>query len=427
LAINLFIGQAYAINLDQVIGNTLNNNPDIKIVTSVRHAVKYELKQAEAAYYPSIDITLGYGQENSDNVTTNNRTGGDLSLDRQEAALSIKQMLFDGFDTQAATARQAARLNAADYRLQEMAETVTLRVIEAYFSVLMQTELLELTKDNLVVHQKTLKDIKALSEQGAGRHSDYQQTAGREALATSSMLYATGNLSDSQANYLRVTSEMPENLETKVQHTFNLPESLEAALKIAHETHTSIQAAKAELIVAKSAAKQSKSSYYPDVHFEIDATRNENLDGVEFENNDVSAMLRLRYNLYRGGADKARVAAALQRTQAAQATVQRHEQVVEEGVRLTWNALDIVKQRIEYLEKHVSSSKIVVKSYSDQFRIGRRSLLDVLDSKNELYTAKASLINGRYAAILNYYRLLASTGQLLSSFNLNVLPDDTKE
>jgi len=339
--------------------------------------------------------------------------------------LSLKQMLFDGFDTRYSAQRQQARVDAAAHRVQETSDTVALRTVEVFLDVFRRQSLVELAKDNLVVHQKILEQIQALFDKGAGRKADVKQAESREALAVANLLQAQGQLRDTETNYQRVTGTPPQNLETAQHQAVEqaLPANEKSALEQAVLRHPSVQAAQSELQAAQAAYEQARSYAMPKLDLELSASRNNNLDGVESKNNDVSALLRMRYNLYRGGADRARRMESAERVSAAKATLQRAQRTVEEDLRLNWNAFHTIQERLGYLEKHVAASQEVVNAYEQQFKLGQRSLLDVLDAKNELYNAKSALISAHYGKTISLYRLLANTGQLLSVLGVEALPE----
>ncbi len=419
---------AYTVQADtlkQVIERTLHSNPDIEVMTRSRLAADYSLRQAQAGYLPSLDIQLGYGWENSDNITTTINNADDLSLMRREASISLQQMLFDGFDTRYATAQQRAQVEAFAHRVQESSDIVVLRTVEVFLDTFRRQTLVELAKDHLIVHQKTLQQIEKLFQKGAGRKADVKQAESREALAVANLLQHQGQVRDTESNYRRITGELPNDLqEAQHQAVFQvLPAHLETALAQAMQHNPLLKASNSDLAAAQAAYDQARSHLMPTLDVELSASRNNNLDGVEFKNNDLTAMLRLRYNLYNGGANQAKRMETAERVSAAKAAVQRTQRRIEEDVRLTWNALQTLRERIAYMEKHVEASEEVVTAYEQQFKLGQRSLLDVLDSKSELYNAKSALVNARHAEVIGVYRLLGNTGQLLPALGIEALPE----
>ena len=64
-------------------------------------------------------------------------------------------------------------------------------------------------------------------------------------------------------------------------------------------------------------------------------------------------------------------------------------------------------------------------AYKQQFSLGQRTLLDLLDSANEMFVAKSDYVNTRYDRILSMYRVFASMGMLHKTFE-NDLPPETE-
>lgn len=58
----------------------------------------------------------------------------------------------------------------------------------------------------------------------------------------------------------------------------------------------------------------------------------------------------------------------------------------------------------------------VVTKYDDQFSVGRRSLLNVLDVRQEQFRAQSALVDASLLQRLSEDRLLAAQGQLLDQF-----------
>jgi len=54
-----------------------------------------------------------------------------------------------------------------------------------------------------------------------------------------------------------------------------------------------------------------------------------------------------------------------------------------------------------------------------QFLVGQRSLLDVLDAENELYSSEVQLVTAKANEAGTAYRLLALGGNLLASLSID--------
>ena len=253
--------------LTTVIQQTLETNPEVLITIENLHMVEQQLQQAQAGYRPTIDLIGGYGRETSDNVSTR-RAGGDISLTRRETGLSLSQMLFDGFEVKNSVNKHQYLVNSAAYKVQESSENIALLAAEVYLEILRRRQLVELSKDNVVIHQKILDQIRTLAIGGAGRQADVQQSSSRLALAKSSLVNAQGNLRNTEITYRRITGELPDALTqpdfTSLETT--LPQSETKALEIALNSHPALQMAYAELEAAQAAHQQANSTF---IHREV--------------------------------------------------------------------------------------------------------------------------------------------------------------
>jgi adhesin transport system outer membrane protein len=409
---------ASAITLQETIDTTINTHPDVLAAGSERNAVSEEINQAKAGYYPTLDLTLGTGFENSDNSTTRGAGRGHDSLNRNEASLQLRQMLFDGMATKNEVKRQKARTNARAYTVFGEAENTALRATDAYIEVLRRQKLIALAQANFHAHEKTHDQIRLRSEHGVGRRSDMDQSQGRLALARRNLLAEESNLRDAQIAYQRVVGIEPEGLVEPNSPQNAIPETVDEAISQALENHPTLSSAKADVASAHAQHDTASSPFYPRFDFELGTTADNDIDGVRGHNHDVTAMFRMRYNLLNGGRDSARKQeTAYLINQAAEIRNNTHRQV-EESVRLSWNALETVNSQMDYFRLHVASSEKSRDAYQQQFGLGQRTLLDLLDSENEVFVSSQALVNAEYDQLFAMYRIINSMGALLETVNV---------
>jgi adhesin transport system outer membrane protein len=67
---------------------------------------------------------------------------------------------------------------------------------------------------------------------------------------------------------------------------------------------------------------------------------------------------------------------------------------------------------------HVIASKDTQSDYVEQFKIGQRSLLDLLDTENELYQARRDFLAAEFDEISAQYRILHSMGLLVDALRV---------
>jgi adhesin transport system outer membrane protein len=404
--------------LEEAVRTTLKTNPDIVASEYNVEAAEELRRQAKAALYPTVDFVLSTGRENSNNATTRAAGSEDFRLSRDERSLRFTQLLYDGFSTKNLVEQQSALMESAVARLVGTQESVSLRAIQVYLEVLRREAVVKLASENLAHHDSTLSKIRERFENGVGTRVDVVQTQGRRAQSKGNVLLAQRDVRNGLAEFYRVVGENPSDL-SRPERVKGLPSTLEEAIETAMQHNPGLVAAKSDLDAAIAAQKQARGAYHPRFDLEVGATRNDDTDGTIGANDDETAVVRMTYNLYRGGADKARINEAQAREFAARETVRSVQRSVTEDVTLVWNELEDILVRLQYLETHVKSTNEVLKVYNEQLSLGKRTLLDLLDVQNELLRANVAYLTGEYTALLASYRVSASTGRLLDTMGLD--------
>ncbi|MEH6650693.1 MAG: TolC family outer membrane protein [Motiliproteus sp.] len=407
--------------LPEAMLDSLRHNPDLSIVMHQYQARGAAVEVAKGGYLPSVDLDGGYGYEETDSPSTRSVDDDhEKELNRGELQLTLRQLLFDGFRTRNDVDRTSAEFEAHRYVLQATAEDLALRVADVYLEVLFAERARDLAQQNLQSHQLIYDKISKRTEQGIGSTSDLSQVDGRLARAESNVIVTENNLLDSQSKFKRLVGTLPQNLQQPELLLSQLPASLAEAEQQALESHPRLVGARLDLDAAGYKIDQLKGNYSPQVYFELGSSWNDDLDGVEGHNNDTTAMIRMNYNLFAGGKDKYQIKeAASQRGEAADILRNASDQV-SEGLELSWNAHQALSRQEGFLARHTTASKETLVAYRKQFGLGRRSLMDLLDTENERFEAEADLLQAIRDKQIAEYRILNATGELLNTLQIQV-------
>jgi adhesin transport system outer membrane protein len=396
----------------------LSNFPEMRAAAANRSALAETAVQARGAWLPTIDANLGLGSERSNNASTR-ALGADQTLPRREAEVTVSQLLFDGGVTSGQVRRSEARALGAGEQVNSAAESTAGRAAQAFVEVMRLRGLLQLARDNVSRHEQTLDLVAKLANSGRGRGADTQQADARLAFAQSSLTQLRGQLVQAEAAYRHIVGQAPGVLADPGEMAARLPASLEAALALVADAHPAVRAAMRELEAAQADREAARGrAVAPRLALELGGSANRDIDGVRGASSDQFAMLRLRYNLYRGGADEARVREAEARMDEALANVSKVRNDTQRDLRQAWDTLLEDRARMPQLGRYVAASNEVVIAYRAQFSIGQRTMLDVLNAENELFTAKSSLYSGLSAITAGELRVLAAVGRLLDALGL---------
>ena len=412
---------ALATTIEESIQAALETNPEVGVVAADREAIEQELRQARAEYLPSVDLRGAAGPEYTDSpVTRHRRNGNDGSttLLRLESQLTLTQMLFDGFATQSEVQRQIARIDSASHRVQEAAEFIGLDAVEAHLDVLRNQALVELARENIEQHQRILGQVRQLEDRGAGSIGDVRQAESRLAEAENALATALGNLRDAEAFYLAVVGVAPVDLEEGLIPLAAVPESPDAAASLASVTSPTVQIANADVDVAEAELRGARAGYYPNLDLELGASAGNDVEGLEGRDVNAQALLVLRYNLFRGGADIAREREAFLRIKEARENLRVAQRDSEREARVAYNALLTAGARLEALRAGVDAQRATRDIYAQQFDLAQRGLLDLLDAENELFIDRTNLATATFTETFAVYRVLAVIGVMLDTLEI---------
>lgn len=413
---------ALAVSIEEAVRAALQTNPDIGIVIENRRATEFELEQARAGYLPTLDFRGAFGAQTTNDPTTRDesRLGGSewKNMPRYESSLTLSQMLYDGAATSSAVEHQESRVISSARRVRETSELIALDAIEAYLEALRQRSLTSLAEDNVRLHELTLDLVAKKAAGGAATIADVQQAQSRLATAEATLEDARARLLDADATYFRVVGEDPKELSRPVPPVWALPDAVEDAIGVALQNNPTISVAKADLQSAVAEYSGTESAFHPTVDLEVTASADRGVDGVRGAEYDGTAMVVMRYNLFNGFADVNRRQEFIARIGEARQRYNREVRLAEEQMRLAWNALESAGRQVAALTREVEANDAVRKTYRKQFDLGGRSLIELLDSENDLFLSKGQLISKQYLEIFATYRILATSGLLLSALDV---------
>ncbi|WP_281558090.1 TolC family outer membrane protein [Thalassomonas sp. RHCl1] len=425
----LYSANIKAQSLEQAVAQALDSHPQIRQAFARFKSKEEDVNRARANYLPTIDLTAGYGYEYTDypgnRRSAGNHDDGKTELQRGEFGISLRQMIFDGLFSPNEIDRTLYEASAEQWTLMSTAEDLALEVSKVYLTYLKTRELVTLAEKNIASHQEIHAQIKERTDSGLGSIADLSQASGRLARAQSNLIAARNNALDARTQFFRLTNTPPKDLVRPVPDADMLPKNSNSGLTLAITRHPVIKSAQQDINAARSFKQTVKANYYPTLSFELSANADNDIGGEKGfssddggHRNDVTAMLRLRYNLFSGGKDSAQErSAAYKVSEAQEINYSAHRQVTE-SFGLAWNAFEMLARQKKYIKQHIIASKETQLTYKEQFSLGQRSLLDLLDTENELFQARQDYLEADFDELSARYRLLNVTGQLLDSLRI---------
>ncbi|MDY0265533.1 MAG: TolC family outer membrane protein [Sulfurospirillum cavolei] len=406
---------AFSLTLEEGVTTILSSNPKVKESVEAYNGVLKELNIAENGYLPTLDVESSYGHQSIKNSATKQEREGNVM---DQTSLVLNQNIFNGFATENAIKQQKSRLEAAAFGVSEKADRTLLAYVNAYISLLKQQELIDLAKESVSTHEAIYRQIKERSDGGFGRISETQQAGSRYTLAQSNLISQENNYKDAVSTFEKLYGKKVEaDALVKPVMTLDIPSSFEKIKEKSLQCNPSVKVQEANIALADALYEGSKAAFYPKLDFEVAGTVGHDVDGNNGRDESVSALLKLRYNLYNKGSD------VLTKEKYAVLKVQEQETLsgtmrdLTESVKFSWESYTSTQKRIAFLKEHRDYSKSTLESYQQEFAIGKRELINLLDAEGEYNSARQALVEAEAALLYAKYRLLDNMGVLTAYFD----------
>jgi len=393
--------------LKTAVEQAVNSNPDVSARFNAYRASVDAVGVARAAYLPKVDLNASAGQE-SDRIGGVSRT-----LGRHQGGVSLTQLLWDGMGTQNDVARAGHDQLARYFELVDATEQTAIEAAKAHYDVQRYRRMVTLAEDNYVQHRYAFLQIQSRFKAGVGRGVDLEQAGARVALAESNLTTEIANLHDVNARYQRLVGVAPaKELGGISMLRDGVPATATEAMNTAVRQSAAISASIENLRGARSVAEGRRSVYQPRVEARVRAEAGRHVDGLQDQSRNSTAEIVLAWNLYNGGADQARIR---QQTNIVSQAADLRDKTCRDArqtAAIAFNDTKKLTEQLAYLDRNTLAIQKARDAYRQQFDIGQRSLLDLLNSENELYTARRAYANAEYDLGLAYARTHAAMNQL---------------
>lgn len=413
-----FSSAAWAENttLEQSVEQAILSNPEISAQFHDFQSGLEGQKVGRGRLLPEVNLQGWTGRE----WRGSSENSGSTDWSRSGYSLSLRQLLFDGFSTINDVRQLGFEKLASYYTLKATVDDLGMQAVQAYLDVQRYREQVRLAEQNYKLHNDILKQIAERSDSGVGRGVDEVQAQARLALAQTNLMTATGNLNDVTQRYQRVVGKIPaESMAETPNVAKDLPKEPKDFTQSVRINPTVL--AKQALVQAAERGKASAKGHFAPT-LELRAATGRDRSDPPYINDQSTqssnVQLMASFNIFRGGADSARVRQTAAQTYAARDIRDYTCRNVQQELAIAWNNVVRLREQMPFLQGHERDIAQVRVAYMQQFKIGQRSLLDLLDTENELFDARQALTNGAFDLRVAEFRWLSISHQLLPALSL---------
>lgn len=402
--------------LKEAARKAIETNPEVTSRLNAYRAALNEVDAARGGYYPRVDLSATAGRE-SDRIRTRNPESDHLN--RNGVTATVTQMLWDGLATRNEVQRLGHARLARYFEFVDASEQAALEAARAHFDVMRFRRLVELAEDNYVQHKSSHDQIQSRFRAGVSRGVDLEQAAARLALAESNLVTEIANLHDVTARYQRVVGELPPALSgSPVRLNLGLAPNASQSLQNSLGTNPAISAAIENFRAVRAQAAGREAAFQPRVEARLRTGTGHNYDGIRDQKRDTVAEIVMNWNLFNGGSDRARTRQFADLTAQAADLRDKACRDVRQTALIAYNDIRKLIDQLKYLDANQLAIEKARDAYRKQFDIGQRSLLDLLNAENELYTARRAYVNADHDLSIAYARTYGAQGNLLSVLGL---------
>lgn len=385
----------------------LKENPDIQIALARQDDARYGVHEAWSGYLPHVDMTVAMGKEHNEP-----EFGKTTNLRRSEGVLTVNQNVWDFGTTANDIARARASYRSAQWATRERIESIAYDISQAYLNVLERQKLLDLADQEIAATEKILNMVTIQADLGLTTPADVSRAKARLDNVRAKLLDRKSALQQAREAYRRLTRRLPGKTTDLPPTEKALPASAQAAVAMIDDHNPRMaQAVQDRRSLDKQRASQT-GTFFPRVALVAQGNWKDDVQGATGTNRDARAMVTVSYSFFNGGRDIATRNRLSARLREADYELDRRRREVEQDIRVDFNALEAARQKIATIDNEIVATEKVADLYRQQFREGRRSVFDLLDSQQILFDAKARQLTNNTDKTLAEFRVLQQLGGL---------------
>ncbi|WP_028114410.1 outer membrane channel protein TolC [Ferrimonas kyonanensis] len=404
---------AQADDLYQIYQQALTKDPVLLQAKATRDAAFEAIDQSRASLLPQISGSLGYGVNWFDDLGEQTDDGGAGS-----AGLSLNQSIYDHANyVNLALSEKSASQSDANYALA--VQNLVVRVSQAYFDVLSAQDALEFVQANKRAIERQLEQTKQRFAVGLTAITDVHEAQAQYDLAVAEEINAQNTLENSYEGLREITGIPHTDLAVLDTQRFSpstpTPSTHEAWLALGEESSLELLSRRLGVDIAKERINLAKTGHLPSLGLSAGVTKSFSEDDrVGSISNDTTGnvALQLSVPIFQGFSVSSQVEQAKYNFVASSQALEESHRSVVRSLRNSLNNVNASMSTIRAYEQSVVSAESALKATEAGFEVGTRTIVEVLTSTRQLYSAKQQLADARYNYILAVLSLKQAAGTL---------------
>ncbi len=410
LASNSLTLPVSAQSIKEALTQAYRTNPQLDAQRAALRSTDEEVSQANSTYRPTVNSTTTSSWTRTDSRPPVAATQGETHP--RSMQFDITQPIFRGFQSLNQVRVAEANVRAGRELLRSVEQNVLLLAATAFMDIVRDQETIRIRENNVKVLNNQLKATRDQFAVGEVTRTDVAQAEARVAESIAALEVARGTLRTNRGLYERLVGSPPGTLSDPGEPSRMLPKSLPEANAIASRENPLIVQALYQEQAARYQIERIRGQLLPQINLQAQYTRSFDSSRTVDLSDQRSIQTRMTMPIYSGGSIESQVRAAkhthVQRIQ--QIEQQRTEQLAL--VVGAWARYSSAKAQGVSTAAAIRANQTALTGVREEYRVGQRTLLDVLNAEQALLNSQLDQINARRTAVVEAYTILQTIGRL---------------
>ncbi|QGH62025.1 TolC family protein [Serratia proteamaculans] len=389
---------SHAVTLQEAVSAAMMHSPGVNSAREKIASAESGIGEATSAWFPSVSLNGGSPLSTGDKERDNSYS------------LEVKQRLFDFGKAGARIDHAESNQQAEKHSAKNDMEVVAAKVAEAFISTLKYKKIIENTKNHLLAQQEILNLATIRASGGVDNLGDVTQVRVRIMAVEAEQTNYIAQLNAAERDYFTLTGNKPEGLEEPDTGLFIRPDPATLRNKIEESPSVVVMRDKQEM--ARHEYAYTSKGWLPELSLSVGTGK----DGYN-DKNETTVMLNVTSNLFDGGGQIYRSQGAAHRMSSARWDVEHQiEELTTRTSRLVQEALSLLRQQKIYDAKVLQADR-VRELYREQYKVNRRSVLDILNAEQDYFQTQNGLASSQYDYLIQMVRIYSELGNLESTLS----------
>ena len=400
--------------LSSALSNAYLSNPIINSKRAELRSLDENVSAATSQFFPSIEAigsysenTLEYGE--LDKIKTNPLTGSFL----------INQKIFTGGKLINDRLSAINLVAAGRQKLNDSEQSILYQAAQAYFNYLKTEQIVKLQQNNFEVLSERLEATKIQFEVGELTLTDVAQAEARLSQAQSNLADARSLLKAREADYRSIIGLNPDNLE-EWNEQLDIPLNEVEAISIALKNNPQLKYYENIERSSDYNVSSQKSMLSPQLSLRGEYIYAEDQSFLMSEDIDQYQITgQIKIPIFYGGLNWSNIRKAQEINSRDKYLIIDGKRKIRSYVKKSFAEYNASKLRISATEKQAQATEIALEGVKQEFQLGTRTTLDILDAEQEYLDARVSFVTAKNDSNISLFQLFYYMGTLTPE-NLNM-------